>query len=89
MRRNACYSNGNSPATGAGIQVRCGSNFVIDNHVTRNDVGIEAFSNGDEVVVRNTSDENLVANYATGTGNDFGAVVNHPASAGPWSNLSN
>jgi parallel beta-helix repeat protein len=88
--RNHCVGNGSAPAvTGAGIQVRCGNNRVEGNYVRGNDVGIEAFEGGGEIVIRNTAADNTDANYQGTAGNDFGPIVSSAAAAThPLANIS-
>lgn len=88
IARNECSGNGQTTTAGVGIELRCGASFVIDNHVTGNDLGIAAFANGDNVVVRNSAQGNTT-NYSPGGGNDFGPQVGSISSAGPWANVSN
>lgn len=85
--RNQCSRNGLATPDGAGIELRGGASFALENHVAFNDVGITAFSSGDEVVVRNTAHQNA-ANYAPMSGNDFAPAAGSVSSAGPWANVS-
>lgn len=83
---NVCNNNGSGAENGYGIYVRCGGNYVEGNLCYNNDVGVDALTNGNEVVVRNSAIGNTIS-YVGTTGNDFGPVGT-AASTNPHTNIS-
>ncbi|MFH0793795.1 MAG: right-handed parallel beta-helix repeat-containing protein [bacterium] len=83
---NVCTDNGSGVELGYGIYVRCGGNYVEGNICNGNDIGINALSNGGEVVVRNAASGNTT-DYSSSTGNEFGPTGT-ALSTNPHTNIS-
>jgi len=88
IRNNNFYNNGNGTAGGAAIELRCGANLAEGNVVVGNDIGIEAYSGGGEVVIRNFLKGNTTT-VLPRTGNDVAPLQKAATSTNPWANISN
>lgn len=89
VRNNNFYYNGrDAGSTDAAVYVRCGGNLVEGNLIAYNDIGVQALSNGGEVVIRNIFSNNGTTVDAS-TGNDFAPLEKAATSTNPWANISN
>lgn len=86
---NSCVDNGTIAGGGPGAGIRClgGGARVDNNHVSGNDVGIDASFQLRNVIIRNSAFGNT-PNYNLDVANDVGPIGTAAASTSPWANIS-
>lgn len=90
VRENTCADNGTSAGGGPAAGIRCtaAASRIDSNHLTGNDVGLDAGAPFRNVIIRNSASGNAASNYVINPVNDAGPIGTAAAAVSPWANIA-